>query len=231
MARAQATELVRPGKLVNELAGSLQERILSGELPVGTRLRQEAIAAEYGVSRTPVREALRKLQASGLLVMKPNQGAVVRGVSVRDIREAYEVRAELEALAAEQASRWISAPQLERLREAEELFRHAVEAPADRSKKDWTHANDLFHDAVLEAGGNERLRSVVLELHGTFPRSLTWGALFDDARLLARNVDEHRQVCEAIERHDGAAARRLMKAHILHAGELIARWFERRESA
>lgn len=231
MARPDARGgLVRPGKLVDELAGSLQARILSGELPVGTPLRQQAVAARYGVSRTPVREAFRKLQASGLLVLKPNQTAVVRGPSVRDTREAYQVRAELEALAAEQAATWISAPQLERLREAERLFRHAVEAPGDRPREDWTHANDLFHDAVLEAAGNERLRSVVLELHRTFPRGLTWAPLFDDPRLLARNVEEHRRICEAIERHDPDAARRLMKEHILRAGELIARWFERKEA-
>jgi DNA-binding GntR family transcriptional regulator len=134
-------------------------------------------------------------------------------------------------VAAEQAAKWIVRPQLDRLREAEELFRHAVEAPGEHPREDWTNANDLFHDAILEAGGNERLRSVVLELHRTFPRSLTWSALFDHPRLLLRNVEEHRAIREAIEHHDAASARRLMRQHILHAGELIARWFERPGSA
>ena len=81
---------------------------MSGEIPVGARLRQEHLAAEYAVSRTPVREALRKLQATGTVLLRPNQGAIVRGPTVRDIREAYEVRAELEALAAELAASWIT---------------------------------------------------------------------------------------------------------------------------
>ena len=221
----------RSGLTVDELAASLQNRILLGEIPVGTPLRQQALAEEYGVSRTPVREALRKLQTSGLVILRPNQGAVVRGPSARDIREAYQVRAELEALAAQQAARWISGPQLDSLREAEELFRHAVEAPRDRPRDDWTHANDLFHDAVLAAAGNDRLRSVVLELHRTFPRSLTWAALVDDPRRLLANVEEHGWIRGAIERHDGPAARRLMEEHVLNAGELIARWFERRDGA
>ena len=90
--------------LVDHLASTLQARVLSGEIPTGTRLRQEAIAREFGVSRTPVREALRQLQAIGIAEVKPNRGAVVRAPTARDLREAYEVRAELEGLAAELAA-------------------------------------------------------------------------------------------------------------------------------
>src|SRR4051794_8840370 len=85
--------------LVDKLAATLQARVLSGELPSGARLRQEALAEEFGVSRTPVREALRKLQAHGLVDLEPNRGALVRALSAREIRDAYEVRAELEGLA------------------------------------------------------------------------------------------------------------------------------------
>jgi DNA-binding GntR family transcriptional regulator len=104
--------------LVDRLAGAIQTRVLSGDVPVGTRLRQEALAEEFGVSRTPVREALRKLQSTGLVELLPNRGAVVRGPSAREIREAYEVRAELEGLAAELAAGRISDADLLRLREA-----------------------------------------------------------------------------------------------------------------
>ena len=89
--------------LVDHLASTIQARVLSGEIPSGTRLRQEAIAKEFGVSRTPVREALRKLQAMGVAQLQHNRGAVVRGPTPREVREAYEVRAELEGLAAELA--------------------------------------------------------------------------------------------------------------------------------
>jgi len=81
--------------LVDKLAAELQARVLSGELPAGTRLRQEALAEQFGVSRTPVREALRQLQAAGIVELRPRRGALVRGLSPREIRDAYEVRAEL----------------------------------------------------------------------------------------------------------------------------------------
>jgi len=86
--------------LVDRLAATIRSRVLAGEIPTGSWLRQESLAAQFGVSRTPVREALRKLQATGLVQLEPNRGAVVRGLTEREIREAYEVRAELEGLAA-----------------------------------------------------------------------------------------------------------------------------------
>src|ERR1051325_1357293 len=112
--------------LVDKLAAQLQARVLNGELASGTRLRQEALAEEFGVSRTPVREALRKLQASGLVELRPHRGALVRGLSPREIRDAYEVRAELEALAAEVAALRIRPEQLDRLRRAQGQFRDSL---------------------------------------------------------------------------------------------------------
>jgi DNA-binding GntR family transcriptional regulator len=215
------------GAVVDDLAASIQARIMSGEIPVGARLRQERLAAEYSVSRTPVREALRKLQATGTVLLRPNQGAVVRGPTVRDIREAYVVRAELEALAAELAASWITSPDLERLRTAERAFRAAAErGDVTGAGEDWSQANDLFHEAVLAGAGNRRLTEMVADLHRTFPRGLTWKALMDDARQLDANAREHRAILAAIESRDAAAARDRMRRHVLHAGELIARWFE-----
>src|ERR1700733_2517968 len=112
--------------LVAELAQKIQSRVKAGSIPIGSWLRQESLATEFGVSRTPIREALRKLQSSGVVEFVPNRGALVRGPTVRDIREAYEIRAELEAYAAELATRWIRPDQLERLREAEAMFRDSV---------------------------------------------------------------------------------------------------------
>ena len=112
--------------LVDKLAATLQARMLSGELVSGTRLRQEALAEEFGVSRTPIREALRKLQASGLVELQPHRGALVRGPSAREIRDAYEVRAELEGLAAELAAQRIHQAQLDGLHEAQSEFRETL---------------------------------------------------------------------------------------------------------
>ena len=229
--------------LVDSLASAIQARVLSGEIATGARLRQESLAAEFGVSRTPVREALRKLQASGLVEVQPRRGALVRRPSARDVREAYEVRAELEGLAASLAAARIRDGELHRLREAQRLFRRSVtsllawrrrqardELVRGEAHGDWIAANDSFHLAIQEAAGNRRLRATLTELHETFPRELTWIVLGESAKLLEENIAQHEAILEAIERHDRADSRRLMIEHVLSAGELVTRRFEERRS-
>ena len=228
--------------LVDRLAAAIQARVLSGEIPTGSRLRQETLATEFGVSRTPVREALRKLQAGGLVLVEPNRGAVVRGPTAREAREAYEVRAELEGLAAELASRRIRDEELHRLRAAQEMFNdsakqiaawkdRATGTPPNGAHEEWIRGNDLFHRMILQAACNNRLALMLADLHQSFPRDLTWIVLGESSRLLEENVAQHAAVLEAIERHDPEGARRLMKEHVLRAGELVVRRFEEREPA
>jgi DNA-binding GntR family transcriptional regulator len=226
--------------LVDELAAAIQTRVLNGELETGTWLRQESLAAEFGVSRTPVREALRKLQATGLVEVQPRRGALVRGLSAREIREAYEVRAELEGLAAEVAATRVRDAELQRLRDAQALFRHSVASllawrdrrggddPPRDAYVEWNRGNDQFHLAVQEAAGNARLAATLADLHRSFPRDLTWLVLGENTRLLEENVAQHEAILEAIERHDAKAARRRMVEHVRRAGELVTRRFEER---
>ncbi len=224
--------------LVEQLAETLRARVLSGEIPSGTRLRQEAIAREFGVSRTPVREALRQLQAMGVAQLEHNRGAVVRGPTPRELREAYEVRAELEGLAAELAATRIGDEQLGRLREAQQLFRRSIETLISRRRRgsgrepswaddsDWVRANDLFHQVIQEAAGNGQLLRTIGDLHRSFPRALTWSALSGSSALLEENVRQHNAILEAIEQRNPDEARRRMIEHVRAAGELIAHRFE-----
>jgi DNA-binding GntR family transcriptional regulator len=225
--------------LVDELAATIQARVLSGAIATGTRLRQETLAAEFGVSRTPVREALRKLQASGLVEVLPRRGALVRRPTARDVREAYEVRAELEGLAAALAASRIRDGELRRLREAQELFRHSVasllvwrkrrsdnEPLRTEAHDEWISANDSFHLAIQEAAGNRRLRTTLADLHQSFPRDLTWIVLGENAKLLEDNVAQHEAILAAIERHDPVGSRAAMVEHVLRAGQLVTRRFE-----
>ena len=226
--------------LVDHLAQQIQARIMSGALARGTRLRQEALADEFGVSRTPVREALRQLQSSGMLVVEPRRGAIVHGPSSRDIREAYLVRAELEGIAAELATELVNDDQLERLRGAVDRFQTmATELTgADRSASlvpdadvAWAAANETFHNVVLEAADNHRLRATVehLYLSGAIPRDLAWAALSQSARLLHEDAEQHAQILAAIEAGRAPQARKLMRQHISRSGELVARLHERNE--
>src|SRR4051794_13186630 len=162
--------------LVDRLAATIQARVLSGEFASGSRLRQESLATEFGVSRTPVREALRKLQAAGIVQLEPRRGARVRGPSAREVREAYEVRAELEGLAAGLAATRIRDEDLRRLRAAQMMFENSYERlrvwkerdepmPPERAHADWIRGNDLFHLVILEAAGNQRLAEMLTDLH------------------------------------------------------------------
>jgi DNA-binding GntR family transcriptional regulator len=234
---AQSTEERRA--LVDKLAAQLQARVLDGDLLPGTRLRQEALAAEFGVSRTPIREALRKLQASGLVDLRPNRGALVRGLTPREIRDAYAVRAELEGLAAEVAALRIQQTQIERLHRAQAQFRESLSRMrngtrngrrrlSERDIEVWGNANDEFHQVIQEAAGNEVLVATLRHLHRSFPRGLSRLVLRESTSLLAANVAEHEAVLEAIERNDSAAARTLMQQHVIRAGALVTVRFEER---
>jgi DNA-binding GntR family transcriptional regulator len=229
-ASAQTTKL--PPLNLTEL---LQEQIWSGVAAPGTWLRQERIAAEYGVSRTPVREALRALGAIGMVEVVPHRGALVRGPTPRDIREAYDVRAELEGYAAFLAATWVRDDQVRRMEEAERMFAQAVDEdsagrPADPlnilERPGWSRANDLFHDAILEAAGNLRLTETVRALHRSCPRNVAWATLNGSRHLLAENLEQHQTVLQAILARQPAAAREAMTSHIRRSGELVAIRYE-----
>jgi DNA-binding GntR family transcriptional regulator len=226
--------------LVDKLASQLHARVLSGELPSGTRLRQEALAEEFGVSRTPVREALRKLQAGGLVELQPHRGAVVRGLSPREIRHAYEVRAALEALAAQLAAERISREQLQRLNHAQGKFRAALERTVARRRggrevgvreiRLWGNANDEFHQTIHEASGNEVLTGTLAQLHRNFPRDLSRLVVSESTAMLEANVREHEAILEALSRHDATAAHDLMRKHVARAGSLVTLRVEQRSA-
>ena len=222
--------------LVDHIAATLQARMLRGELAGGVRLRQESLAAEFGVSRTPVREALRKLQAGGLVELEPNRGAVVRGPTAREIREAYVVRAELEGLAAELATLRIREDELVELRASVALFRTSIGDLVARRRRgvtrtradieNWTRANDGFHQVIQDAAGNARLKATLFDLHLSFPRDLTGIVLSESSRLIEENVEQHESILAAIEARDPAEARRRMVEHVRRAGELVTLRFE-----
>jgi DNA-binding GntR family transcriptional regulator len=232
------TETAERRALVDKLASDLQRRVLSGDIPSGTRLRQSALAAEFGVSRTPIREALRKLQAGGLVELQPHRGALVRGLSSREIRQAYEVRAELEALAAELAATRIRHDELDRLNEAQQQFREGLartveareagDGDGDEQAVRWGRANDQFHQVIQEAAGNDVLRAQLAHLHRSFPRDLSKLVLVESTPLLRANVLEHEEIVAALQRRDATGARELMRHHVRHAGELVTLRFEQR---
>lgn len=214
-------------RTVEYLVGSLQERISDGEFEVGSWIRQERLATEYGVSRMPIREALHRLQALGVVELIANRGARVKLPSYRDVAEVFEVRGVLEGHAAYLASLHSTQQDIEQLRKAcasfAEVVTEAEKGAAGSPRPLWYAANSLFHGTVINAAGNSELKISIDALHHRMPRNLTWAALGGDPRLLAANANEHVRIVEAIEARDAELARALTIEHSSHARELIER--------
>lgn len=225
----------RESALVDDLAERIRQRITAGEFPIGMQLRQAALANEFKVSRTPVREALRKLQAGGLITVTPHRGAVVRVPAPWEVRDAYEVRAELEGLAAERAATRIGPSEIAKLERANDTMRKGAQRasrqkPSSGRLPPTTAANDTFHTVILEAAGNARLAQVIQQINESFPRNVLAQVLVDDPGLRVVNVDEHDAIVNALRARDGAAARAAMREHVLSAGNHLARWYEQRST-
>jgi DNA-binding GntR family transcriptional regulator len=223
-------------QLVCSLADRISAKILAGEYAPGSRLRQEALAEEFSVSRTPIREALRQLEVKGVVQHRPNQGAIVLAPNARDIRDAYQVRAELEGLAISLAVEWITDEQIERMRRAQRTFAETVDKLIAARKSNarahlknvpnWVESNDEFHSVVIEASGNRRLKQVIQDLHLGYTRNIMLSALLMDGRRMRENVSQHEEILSAISRHDAIEARKVMTHHILRSGELAVWWLE-----
>lgn len=215
--------------LTDHLVDELQRRIFSGEFPVGTWLRHAALAEDFGVSRTPVREALRVLGAQGVVTIVQNRGARVNGHSGRDIRQMGAVRAELEGFAAELAAERISDDQLARLEEARRRFAEDVARPADEESGPaarWAEANQAFHSVILEASGNHQLALSLADIIRRLPRNSAYAAYSGSSRLLRQNAKEHDAIAEAIAAGDARRARTAMVRHINSSADAMARWIE-----
>jgi DNA-binding GntR family transcriptional regulator len=221
----------------DDLAHRLQVEIVTGRIPLGTRLRQEDLAARFGVSRTPVREALRQLQAIGLVDQLGHRGAVVRRFTPEECRNTYLVRAELEGLAAERSAGRLTGYDKADLELAQGLLRTGYErhrrlAPGDDAGlailcEQWSQANELFHNVILAAAACPPLRDTVQSLQNSVPRSIAWRTFADDPDIIPRSVADHDRIIEALVKPDARRARRMLHSHVIETGDTAARWLER----
>jgi DNA-binding GntR family transcriptional regulator len=193
----------------------IRQAILDGRLEPGRRLKEEELARELGISRTPVREALLVLQAEGLVDATPNRGAMVRSHDADDLRDLYQLRALVEGYAARLAAGRISGAEVEQLWASCERF----DALADADVRALVRENFVFHNAVLDAAGSARLASMVRKVIETplVYKSYIWYTT-DQRRISGRY---HRQITRALAVHDAERAELLMKEHVFEARDLL----------
>jgi DNA-binding GntR family transcriptional regulator len=193
----------------------IRQAILDGRLEPGSRLKEEELARELGISRTPVREALLLLQAEGLVDATPNRGATVRSHDADDLRDLYQLRALLEGYAARLAAARISAEEVGELWASCERFDELAETDIRALVRE----NFFFHNAVLQCAGSARLSSMVRKVIETplVYKSYIWYT--PDQRRISGHY--HRQITRALDAHDAERAELLMKEHVFEARDLL----------
>lgn len=195
---------------------TLRGAILRGELKPGERLMEIRLANELGVSRTPIREAIRMLELEGLVLMVPRRGAQVAKITEKDLKEVLEVRIGLDELAIGFACERVTSEQLEAIREAGMYF----ESLAD--SEDLTavaEADVRFHDRIYDAAGNQRLNQILSNLREQMYRYRM--EYLKDTKRRRKLAAEHRAMYEAIRLHDTETAKREIRSHVRQQEEAI----------
>jgi DNA-binding GntR family transcriptional regulator len=198
------------GTVRSRAARELRDRVLTGRLRTGDRLDLDQISDEFGISRTPVREALLELSYEGLVAVTPRSGITVIGISPDDAVDNFAVLATLAGKAAEWATSRIDAWQLAELH----CLADAVEDP------DVVSTNRRFHRAVNLAAGSPRLLTYLRQAVRVVP--VSYFDLFPEQE--RRSRAEHAELLSAIERGDATAARAIAEAHVLAAGAALGDW-------
>jgi DNA-binding GntR family transcriptional regulator len=197
------------------IARTLVERIVTGQLLPGERVGQDALAAEFGASHVPVREAFRRVEARGLLVSEPRRGVRVSALDEASIVEITRMRSALEPLALRCAMPAMAADDIAR---AEAAIKAGARA---RGMQQWEAANRAFHEALYRPCAMPRLLASIDVLHESRTRYMH--ATASCVAWDPGSQHEHEQLLEAVRRNDIDLACRLLEAHVLEAGETLVR--------
>jgi DNA-binding GntR family transcriptional regulator len=206
--------------LRERIATHLREAIVSGILSAKTRLREPELARQLGVSRTPLREAIRQLEAEGFLTTVPRMGTFITEVTSRDLEDVYAIRAVLEGLAARQAAEQIDEDSAASLRS---LLAELAQKTTDY--REYHEAAGRFHDAVLAASGNQRLQAMYHTLTHQVARLRTFSLAV--AQRPEVSLREHQRIASAIMRGRGPEAERLTRSHVEGALAIVRRRIRR----
>lgn len=194
----------------------IREDILSGRYQQNTELKETAIGAELGVSRTPVREALRQLELEGLVNIIPNRGAFVNMITAKDVQDIYVIRSMLEGLCARWATEHITREQLEDLEETLCLAEYHTQKG---NYEKLYELDSLFHEQLYEASNSRILNHVLSDFHDYVKRVRKVTLAFQGRSV--KSTEEHRAIFEAVRSRDADQAEELAKLHVKHAIECI----------
>lgn len=204
---------------------SLRQAILSSQLRPGERLNMHRLAEQFGVSLTPVRNAIQLLAADGLIEVRPRSGTFVARLSARDVRETFEIRCALECLAAEKAATTMDPAALATLRAILAELNQPIRNEDQRAAHE--RHNSSFHDHIVEAAANQRLLEAYQGLHAHIKIARIHAGELDWRSRLAQERQEHTAIVDAIAAHDPIRAAAAMRLHIQRACESLAAALEK----
>ena len=223
MARELQASVLLPTR-AGAVAERVRELIRSGELAPGTHLRQDEIAARFGVSSTPVREAFLALEREGLVRRHPHRGVIVFMPSVEELAQLYEIRAVLEPLATEIAAKRLSEDDLVALE------RIVAEMRTARPKR-FVELNDELHTRIYAAADRPRLREIIDGLREPAANYISMNVDLYDREYRAEVQAEHEAVLEALQSRSAKRAARAMREHLEHSGKHIVSLIEESQTA
>ena len=189
----------------------LRNAIFADKLKPGDRLVENNIAESMGVSRTPVREALRQLELEGLAINVPRKGTLVKGLSVEDAMEIYDIREMLEGLAVKKSCLNISRKDILRLKDIVEKMKECIE---NERNDEYIKVHNEYNQIILNASKNKRLATQMEHIY-EYLKSLRKVSLSNERKLIA--LEEHRSIVEAIEKGDEVMAENIARVHVINA--------------
>lgn len=195
---------------------TLRQAILKGEIQPGERLMEIQLAEKMGVSRTPIREAIRKLANEGLVTMIPRKGAVVAGISEKMLMDVLQVRMTLEKMAYECAFKCINDEQIEQLKEAEKEFEEAIKSN-DLVKI--TEVDEKFHFIIYNAAQNDKLKEILTNLRENMYRYRMEYAKNRESR--EQLIKEHNEMIETLIKRDSVEGLKIVEEHIRNQEKVI----------
>ncbi|MEM1199184.1 MAG: GntR family transcriptional regulator [Pseudomonadota bacterium] len=212
--------------LHDELAEQLRNLIVQGVLEPGTKVPERELCERFGVSRTPLREALKVLASDGLVTLMPNRGAQVSKLTLAELEEVFPVMGALEALSGELACARITDVQVSNIRE---LHARMAEHYRAGQLEDYFAINEQIHEAILDAAGNDTLSAQYRSL-STRIRRARYIANMTPERW-AQAIDEHEQIVRALEERDAQRLAGILRAHLANKFETVRDWLQSQEAA
>jgi DNA-binding GntR family transcriptional regulator len=205
--------------LHDELTERLRTLITRGDLAPGEKVPEKDLCKQFGVSRTPLREALKVLASEGIVTLRPNRGAMVSALTTEELEEVFPVMGALEALSGEIACKRITEREVQTIRKLHEAM---VQHWKNGELQPYFRLNQRIHEAILEATRNDTLKSIYRGLSGRI-LSARYIANMSPERW-AKAVEEHEAILKALDGRDGAKLSRILKAHLANKLATVKDW-------